>query len=98
MGRVSRNRRGIAGSVVAVSDGAGERVWELVAAGYPELVVNPVEVPLGSLGRDEQRLRDLAVAESFGGEPRYTEFAGRERVAAGDRVASGLGSRSDQFR
>jgi hypothetical protein len=37
-------------------------------------------------------LGDLAVGEALGGEPRDAELAGGQRVAAGDRVATWLGS------
>ena len=49
------------------------------------------------LGRDEQRLGDLAVGQAFGGEPRDAQLGGGERIAAGDRVPPRLGARGDEL-
>jgi hypothetical protein len=74
-----------------------ERPRELVAAGDIELAVDAVEVGLGGAGRDEQRLRNLAIGEAFGSQPRDPQFGGRQRVAAGDCIAPWLGARGDQL-
>ncbi len=84
--------------LAAVAEKAGEGVGELAAAGDLELAVDAAEVRLGGHGGDEQRLRDLAIGEAFGGEPRDAQLAGGQRVAAGDRVAPWLGARGDQLR
>ena len=84
--------------LATVIDSAGERARELAAASDIELALDPIEVRLGGLGGDEQRLCDLAIGEAIGGEPRDTQLAGGERVASGDRVAPWLGARGDQLR
>ena len=77
---------------------SGERVGELAAAGDLELAIDMAEVPLGGLGGDEQRLRDLAIGQALGGEPCDAQLAGGQRVAAGDRVTPRLRARRDQLR
>jgi len=92
------NRRCAARALATVVYKPGERVRELVAAGDLELAVDAVQMRLGGLGRDEQRLRDLAIGEALGGETCDPQLAGGQRVAAGDRVASWLGAGGDQLR
>jgi hypothetical protein len=96
---VLRNRRRGDGRFLAtVVEKAAERARELAAAGDLELAVHAAEMRLSGLGRDEQRLCDLAIRQALGGEPRDPQLAGGQRIAAGDRMAPRLRARSDQLR
>jgi hypothetical protein len=64
----------------------------------PSLWYTRLRCPFCGSGGDKQRLGDFGVGQSFGGEPRDTQLARGQGVAAGDRVAPGLGARGDQFR
>ena len=70
---------------------------KLLAATDLELLVDVAEVCGDGSDGDEQCLGDLAVRQSFRGEPRDAQLCGGQRVAAGDRVAPGLGAGGDQF-
>jgi hypothetical protein len=48
--------------------GKGDHVAELVAAGYPELGIGPVQVRVDGARREEQPVGDLAVSQAVAGQ------------------------------
>src|SRR5205814_10699643 len=66
--------------------------------GDVELAVHPAEVRRGGLCRDEQLLCYLPVSLARRCQPGNAQLAGGQCVAAGDRVAPGLGARGDELR
>jgi hypothetical protein len=98
VGGVLGNPRAAVGLLVAtVLERPGERARDLAASGDLKLSVDAVQMRLGGRGGDEQRLRDLAIGEAFGSEPRDPQLSRGQRVAARDRVASWLGAGGNQL-
>jgi hypothetical protein len=93
-----RRSSGRAATAVLNSSDTIERCWPLLEGGGEfssprdaELAEGVSEVGLHRLEGDEQRLCDLAIGPSLGGERGDAQLAGRERQAALDAVAARAG-------
>ena len=66
-----------------------EDLCQAWAGVHPQLAVHAREVKLDGLRGDEQRLRDLAVAVTLGGQLGDAPLARGQRIRAGERIALG---------